>query len=58
MVNPTFNMKLLEKFMNVFNSQAQILVDVLAAQTELELFDIHPYMARLTVDTTCGKGNP
>lgn len=56
-VNPTFHMKLLEMFMKEFNRQGEILVKVLEKKAENELFDIHPYMAKLTVDTICGKKN-
>lgn len=50
-------MKLLEQFLEIFNKQSKILVEVLEQKADGELFDVHDYIARCTLDMICGKKN-
>lgn len=50
-------MKLLEQFVEVFNRQSEVLIEVLAQKADGGLFDVHEYLARCTLDMVCGKDN-
>jgi hypothetical protein len=56
MLTPAFHFRILEEFLNVFNEQSRILVEMLSekARDGCE-FDIYPYTTNCTLDIICGS---
>ncbi|XP_069697640.1 cytochrome P450 4C1-like isoform X2 [Periplaneta americana] len=53
LINPTFHVEILEQFVEVFNSNADILIEKLASQVDGPEFDIFPYITRCSLDIIC-----
>lgn len=54
-ITPAFHFQILEEFINVFNSQSDVLVDKLKEESKKGTIDIYPFIARCTLDIICGK---
>ncbi|XP_044733636.1 cytochrome P450 4C1-like [Chrysoperla carnea] len=52
-IQPTFNMKMIESFMDVFVIQSEILVKILEKQLTKNSFDVFKYMSPCTLDIIC-----
>jgi len=53
LLTPTFHFNILESFLNVFNEQSRIMVDILKQQPEGKTYNIYPFIARCTLDVIC-----
>lgn len=54
-MNPSFNPKILQSFVPIFNEKTQIMLDKLDKQAGNMNFDILPFMNAYTLDMVCGK---
>lgn len=54
-MNPSFNLKILQSFVPVFNEKAQTMLNQLDTQTGNAHFDILPFLNACTLDMVCGK---
>ena len=54
MLTPAFHFRILEEFLNVFNEQSRVLVEMLNEKAH-DAFDIYPYTTNCTLDIICGK---
>ncbi|KAK9720583.1 Cytochrome P450 [Popillia japonica] len=52
-ITPAFHFQILEEFINVFNSQSDVLVDKLKEESKKGTIDIYPFIARCTLDIIC-----
>ena len=56
MLTPAFHFRILEEFLNVFNEQSRILVEMLNEKAQDGgAFDIYPFTTNCTLDIICGK---
>ena len=55
MLTPTFHFQILEDFIQVFNEQSKICVEILQKKVGKGSFDIFPYITHCTLDIICGK---
>jgi cytochrome P450 family 4 len=55
LITPAFHFKILEQFVEVFNTKAGILVEKLADHVDGSEFDIWPYLSLCALDSICGK---
>lgn len=55
MITPAFHFKILEQFVPMFNSAADILVQKLSTNINKCAFDVCPYLKSFTLDVICGK---
>ena len=56
MLTPAFHFRILEEFLNVFNEQSRVLVEMLNEKAhDGRAFDIYPYTTNCTLDIICGK---
>ncbi|XP_055299855.1 cytochrome P450 4g1-like [Sitodiplosis mosellana] len=53
LMNPSFNLKILQSFVPIFNEKAQYMLDKLDKQAGNANFDILPFMNALTLDMVC-----
>ncbi|KAK4313960.1 hypothetical protein Pmani_014705 [Petrolisthes manimaculis] len=53
MLTPAFHFKILEDFLEVFNSQSTKMVEKLAKKADGQRFDIFPYITLCTLDVIC-----
>ncbi|KAK3875312.1 hypothetical protein Pcinc_019808 [Petrolisthes cinctipes] len=53
MLTPAFHFKILEDFLEVFNSQSTKMVEKLANRADGQPFDIFPYITLCTLDVIC-----
>lgn len=54
-ITPAFYVKLLEKFVDIFEDAGDILIDQLQLLEETKSFNIYPYLEKCTLNTICGK---
>ena len=55
MLTPAFHFRILEEFLNVFNEQSRVLVEMLNEKAhDRRAFDIYPYTTNCTLDIICG----
>lgn len=54
-MNPSFNLKILQSFVPIFNEKTQYMLNQLDKQAGDACFDILPFMNSLTLDMVCGK---
>lgn len=54
-ITPAFHFKILEDFVEVFNSTGEILIENLKKQVGNGSFNIVPYFSMFTLDAICGK---
>lgn len=54
LILPTFNMRILETFMEVFTRQSDILIKELEVELGGNGFDVFDYVSRCTLDIICG----
>lgn len=52
---PTFNPRNLERFVDVFSAQTQIMVHKLAKEVGRGAFDVFRYVNLCSLDTICGE---
>lgn len=55
MLLPTFNQKVLNRYMNIFAEQSNILVEKLSAEIGKGQFDAFKYITSCTMDIVCGN---
>lgn len=58
MLNSTFNVRILNSFIPIFNEKTAIMIENLKANIGGEAFDISKYMFACTLDMVCGKYLP
>lgn len=54
-ITPAFHFQILEEFIDVFNSQSEIMLSKLDKESTKGSFDIYPFVALCTLDIICGK---
>ncbi|CAH0557343.1 unnamed protein product [Brassicogethes aeneus] len=52
-ITPTFHFKILEQFVDVFESKGKIFIDELSKETKNNGFDVYPYVTMCTLDIIC-----
>lgn len=55
MITPTFHFKILEEFIDVFNSKGKIMIEKLQKEVGNKSFDVFPYVTLCALDIICGK---
>jgi hypothetical protein len=55
LLNPSFSYKLLERFVYIFESANNLLVEILSKMGDSDNFDIYPYIRRCIFDIVCGN---
>jgi cytochrome P450 len=55
LIMPTFNPRVLERFVDVFSAQAQTMVQKLAKEVDRGPFDIYRYVNLCSLDIICGE---
>lgn len=55
MLTPTFHFKILEDFVEVFNSSGNVLIQKIGENVGGESFDVYPYMNLCTLDIICDR---
>lgn len=54
-LTPAFHFKILESYIDVFNTNATIMMDLLGKNEGKENFNIVPFIDNCTLDIICGK---
>lgn len=54
-MNPSFNLKILQSFVPIFNEKTKSMLDKLDKEAGNANFDILPFMNACTLDMVCGK---
>ncbi|GJQ86414.1 hypothetical protein Trydic_g10323 [Trypoxylus dichotomus] len=52
-ITPAFHFQILEQFIDIFNSQSEILVSILKREHKNCNIDVYPYIGRCTLDIIC-----
>ncbi|KRT83476.1 cytochrome P450, partial [Oryctes borbonicus] len=52
-ITPAFHFQILDEFIDVFNSQSEILVSILKEKNKNANIDVYPYIGRCTLDIIC-----
>lgn len=55
LLNPSFNLKILQSFVPIFNNKTKIMLENLEKEAGNPNFDFAPYMHACTLDMVCGK---
>lgn len=55
MLNPTFHLKVLDGFVDLFNSNSKLLVEILEREIGKPSFDVDYYSQLCTADIIAGK---
>jgi hypothetical protein len=55
MITPTFHLKILESFVEVFSQNSEILVRMLKKEVGSQGFDVYPYITLCALDILCGE---
>lgn len=55
LLNPSFNLKILQSFVPIFNDKTNIMLDNLEAEVGKKNFDVSQYMFACTLDMVCGE---
>lgn len=55
MIAPAFHFKVLEDFVEVFDSVSDVMLKKLSKEIGKESFDIYPYFNLFALDVICGK---
>lgn len=53
-ITPAFHFSILEQFVDVFEANGQIMIDLLENELD-KVFDIHRFVTMCTLDAICGK---
>lgn len=53
-LTPAFHFKILEQFVDTFDSASDVLVDKLKSQSGKSEIDVYPYITLCTLDIICG----
>ncbi|KAK7073669.1 Cytochrome P450 4V2, partial [Halocaridina rubra] len=53
MLTPAFHFKILEDFVDIFNTQSNVMVNKLKKKANGETFDIFPYITLCALDIIC-----
>ncbi|KAK5646952.1 hypothetical protein RI129_005416 [Pyrocoelia pectoralis] len=53
LLTPTFHFQILEKYITIFNSQSDTLIEMLKMKVDKDPFDIFPYITLCTLDIIC-----
>lgn len=54
-ISPTFNQRILDTFVPVFDQQSKILVEQLSGQIGAGQFEIAKYVSQCSLDMVCGE---
>lgn len=54
LLNSTFNLKILQSFVPIFNDKTKIMLEILDKEAENSNFDLSKYMHACTLDMVCG----
>lgn len=54
LMNPCFNMKILQSFVPIFNEKTNLMLSKLDVEVNGGVIDISPYMFACTLDMVCG----
>lgn len=54
-ITPTFHFKILDDFVQVFDKNSSILVDILGKKSPGEPVEVHDLVALAALDVICGK---
>lgn len=55
LLTPSFHFRILEDFLEIFNEQAKIMIEILKEEfSDGRVFDIFPFVTRCTLDIICG----
>jgi cytochrome P450 family 4 len=57
LITPAFHFKILEQFVDIFESASNILIEKLSKESGNKSVDIYLYVTRCTLDVICGKIN-
>lgn len=55
LLNPTFNLKILQSFVPIFNDKTNIMLENLDKEAGNPNFDLSKYMHACTLDMVCGE---
>lgn len=55
LLNPTFNLKILQSFVPIFNDKTKIMLENLDREAGNLNFDLSQYMHACTLDMVCGE---
>lgn len=55
LLNPSFNLKILQSFVPIFNEKTNIMIENLDKEAGNPWFDIGAYMHACTLDMVCGE---
>jgi len=55
MITPTFYMRILNSFVEVFSQNSEILVRMLQKEVGAQGFDVYPYITLCALDILCGE---
>lgn len=55
LLNPTFNLKILQSFVPIFNDKTNIMLENLDKEAGNPNFDLSQYMHACTLDMVCGE---
>lgn len=55
LLNPSFNLKILQSFVPIFNDKTNIMLEKLDKEAGNPCFDLSQYMHACTLDMVCGK---
>jgi len=55
MITPTFHVKILDSFVEVFSQNSEILVRMLQKEVGSQSFDVYPYITLCALDILCGE---
>jgi cytochrome P450 len=55
MITPTFHVKILDSFVEVFWQNSEILVRMMQKEVGAQGFDVYPYITLCALDILCGE---
>ena len=55
MITPSFHVKILDSFVEVFSQNSEILVRMLQKEVGSKSFDVYPYITLCALDILCGE---
>ena len=55
LLTPTFHFRILTDFLEVFNEQANVLVELLEEKCDQGEFDVFPFITMCALDIICGR---
>lgn len=55
LLTPAFHFSILEQFISIFDSNAEILLSLLKQESRREIVNVFPFVTMCTLDNICGK---